>query len=79
MLKPTQLWDKKQAFKLPKVAHIPSIIIISGARKMLQVLVQGTEEVERRPVLQEVRKTLLRYLITGRFIISKIVLLFKEH
>lgn len=46
---------------------------------MLQVLVQGTDEVERRPVLQEVRKTVLRYLITGRFIISKIVLLFKEH
>jgi len=46
---------------------------------MLQVLVQGYREAERRLVLQEVRETVLRYLITGRFIISKIVLLFKEH
>lgn len=46
---------------------------------MLQTLVQAYRGTKRRLVLQEMRKTVLRYLITGRFIISKIVLLFKEH
>lgn len=78
MLKPAQLWDKKQAFKLPNFAHIPSIIF-RALVKCYKYLFKGTEEADRRPVLQEVRKTVLRYLITGRFIISKIVLLFKEH